>query len=215
MYHRVSVSVTVVVNSHSPVTRGEPTWGIAQLFPCQGAWSEADYLGLDTNHLVELSDGCVEFLPMPTHVHQMIVALLYGLLKSFVDACDPGGVVLFAPLPMQLWPGKFREPDLLYMRSDHRSRIARYWNGADLVVEVVSENNSAHDRETKRTEYAQAAIPEYWVVDPIDRRISVYALDDKSYRLAGSYGAGDHASSVLLEGWKVAVDSILAIVNQN
>ena len=96
--------MTTVANSHPPLhaARGEPTWEIAQLFPVQGNWSELDYLALQTNHLVEFSDGCVEFLPMPTHVHQMIVAFLYGLLKSFVDAHDPGGVVLFAPLPMRL-----------------------------------------------------------------------------------------------------------------
>src|ERR1700730_13059968 len=62
---------------------GEPTWEGAQFYPPQGEWTEAYYLGLQTNHLVELSDGFLEILPMPTHKHQMIVAFLYGLLKAF------------------------------------------------------------------------------------------------------------------------------------
>jgi hypothetical protein len=45
---------------------GEPTWEIAHLFPIQGDWTEAEYLALDTNHLIEFSDGHLEFLPMPT-----------------------------------------------------------------------------------------------------------------------------------------------------
>ena len=79
-----------------PIIRsGEPTLEIAQLFPVQGEWTEADYLSLQTNHLVELSDGFLDILPMPTHKHQMIVAFLYGLLKAFVDLHAPG-TVLFA-----------------------------------------------------------------------------------------------------------------------
>src|SRR4051794_29142322 len=92
-----------------PSRPGEPTWEVAQFYPPQGEWTEADYLGLQTNHLVELSDGVLELLPMPTHQHQMIVAFLYGLLKTFVDGSAPG-VVLFAPLRVRLWEGKFREP---------------------------------------------------------------------------------------------------------
>lgn len=201
-------------NPASPPVHGEPTWGIAQLFPSQGEWTEADYLNLQTNHLVEFSDGCVAFLPMPTHVHQLIVVFLYGLLKAFVDSCDSGGVVLFAPLPVRLRAGKFREPDLVYMRSFHRSRIGDYWDGADLVIEVVSAGNPDHDRETKRREYARAAIPEYWVVDPLNRQIVVYVLGGTTYRQAGVYGEGAIAASVLLEGWVVSVDSVLVLLHQ-
>lgn len=42
-----------------------------------------------------------------------------------------------------------------------------YWTGADLAVEVVSEDDPGRDLITKRLEYAQAGIPEYWIVDPL------------------------------------------------
>src|ERR1700730_17212480 len=60
-----------------PIVRGEPTWDIARLFPAQGYWSESEYLALDTNHLIELTDGALDFLPMPTLFHQRIVAYLF------------------------------------------------------------------------------------------------------------------------------------------
>jgi hypothetical protein len=42
----------------------------------QGLWSEEEYLALETNHLVEFSDGYLEVLPMVTLFHQRIVDYL-------------------------------------------------------------------------------------------------------------------------------------------
>ena len=81
--------------------------------------------------------------------------------------------------------------------------------GADLVMEVVSPSNPDLDYNIKRIEYAQAGIPEYWLVDPQERHIIVYALEGKAYRQAGLYGAGTVAASVLLPGWSVVVDEVL------
>ena len=145
------------------VASGEPAWEVATLFPAQGAWSEEEYLSLDTNHLVEFSHGHIEVLPMPSDKHQSIVFFLSALLGAF--ARKSGGKVLFAPLRLRLWPDKIREPDLLFLAdaSDPRRQDA-YWTGADLVVEVVSPDDPARDLVTKRNEYAQAGIPEYWIV---------------------------------------------------
>jgi Uma2 family endonuclease len=44
----------------------------------------------------------------------------------------------------------------------------------DLVVEVLSGNRS-HDRLTKRLLYAEAGVPEYWIVDPVGRHVEVVA----------------------------------------
>lgn len=193
-----------------PASRpGEPTWEIASFFPRQGKWTEAEYLALNTNHLVELSGGCLEFLPMPTHAHQMVLAYLYELLKAFVAANAPG-VVCFSALPVRLGPGHYREPDLLYMREANRHRIRAYWDGADLVMEVVSPSRPEHDRETKRVEYAQAGIPEYWIVDIVIGRIQVLVLDGQAYRLHGDFGPGELATSATLPGFSVSVDEVLA-----
>jgi Uma2 family endonuclease len=173
---------------------GEPTWEVAGFFPTQGQWTEAVYLALTTNHLVELSDGCLDVLPMPTHQHQMVVALLFGLLKTFTEANAPG-FVLFAPLRMRLGPGKFREPDVLYMKMENRHRVHEYWDGADLVMEVVSPSRPDFDRATKRSEYARAGIPEYWIVDPQEQTVTVLTLDGQQYRVHGQFKPGSQASS--------------------
>lgn len=196
---------------HSVV--GQPTWEIAELFPAQGEWTEAEYLGLQTNRLIELSDGRLEFLPMPTTLHQLVVDFLFSALKAFVVPRGLG-LPLFAPLRMRLWTGKFREPDILFMLKDHQDRVGKYWGPADLVMEVVSPKNVDHDRRTKRIEYAAARIPEYWIVDVIARHVLVLVLDNDEYVVHGQFVAGQSATSKLLDGFSVNVDDILAVADQ-
>jgi len=198
-----------------PSQPGDPTWEIAHLFPTQGQWTEAEYLALDTNHLIELSEGRLEFLPMPTVLHQLIVQYLYRMLDQFVLA-QASGRVLLAPLPVRLWPGKFREPDLIYLRPGHVGNVRGQPNGADLVMEVVSEGttNRERDLDTKRREYAAAGIAECWIVDPQEQQINVLALDGTTYRVHGTFRPGEQATSVLLPGFIVAVEAVFAAGRQ-
>jgi Uma2 family endonuclease len=182
------------------------------LFPNQGHWTGVDYLCLDTNHLVELSDGCLEVLPMPTMIHQLIALYLYGCLKAF--AHPKLGVVLAAPFRIQLWPEKFREPDVMFMLKEHRHRVHNeYWEGADLAIEVVSDDPEDRERDlvVKRGEYARAGIGEYWIVDPKLKQITVLALRGKKYQVIGEYKAGK-AASRLLGGFSVDVASVFSQV---
>jgi len=187
-----------------------PTWEIAHLFPSQGAWSEEEYLGLSGNRLVEFSDGFLEVLPMPTTSHQALVAILYGLLFAHVEQRDLGKV-LFAPLRVRLWPGKFREPDLVFMRKAHLRRVGEeFWDRADLVMEVVSGDveNRRRDLVSKRREYARARIPEYWIVDSQKAAIVVLRLAGRRYIVHGSFTQGSQATSPLLPGFTVNVSAV-------
>jgi Uma2 family endonuclease len=189
----------------------EPTWAIAHLFPAQGAWSDDDYLALHTNCLVEVSDGYLEVLPMPTTSHQQIVAYLYGMLLAFVTGHDLG-MVLFAPLRVRLWLGKFREPDVVFMAKAHADRIGEeFWKGADLVMEVVSgdEEDRRRDLVVKRREYARARIGEYWIVDPQEERITVLRLAGKRYVLHGQFAKSAVATSHQMPGFEVDVTAVL------
>jgi Uma2 family endonuclease len=196
----------------SPISRlGEPVWEIAHLFPTQGNWSEPEYLALDTNRLIEFSDGCLEVLPMPTPFHQLIVDFLVTLLKEFV-AARAVGRVFYAPMPIRLWSGKYREPDVVFLKPGRIRDPHSQPQGADLVMEVLSEGeeNRKRDLETKPAEYARAGVAEYWIVDPQERRITVLALEGTAYRTHGVFGLGEAATSVLLPGFSVSVDAAFA-----
>lgn len=187
----------------------EPTWDVAYLYPDQGTWSEQEYLALNANRLVEFSHGFVDVLVMPTQSHQLIVGLLYRALSAFVDERQLG-TILFAPMRVRLWPGKFREPDVMFMLAQGGDRMGeQFWEGADLVIEVVSDDVRRRDLHTKRREYARAAVGEYWIVDPRERRVTVLTLAGQSYAVHGEFTAGDQATSVLLNGFKIGVSKIL------
>ena len=190
------------------VANGEPAWEVATLFPAQGAWSEEEYLSLDTNHLVEFSHGHIEVLPMPSDKHQAIVGYLYVLLLQLAQTL--GGTVRMAPLRLRLRSGKIREPDVVFMSSagDPRRRDA-YWTGADLVIEVVSRDDPQRDLVTKRNEYAQAGIPEYWIVDPQTETITVLRLDGAAYVEHGVFARGELATSAQFAGLQAPVSAVL------
>ena len=186
----------------------EPMWDLLQLFPARGEWTEADYFALNTNRLVELVAGSIEVLPMPTELHQNVAWLLCTLLKAFVKP-DEAAMALMSPFSIRLWPGHVRQPDVVYMagRNAHR-RHGNVWDGADLAVEVVSDDDPNRDLRVKRAEYAVAKIPEYWIIDPRSRTVTVLRLDGDQYAVAGTYAAGDAAASVVLPGFAVGVTEI-------
>lgn len=189
----------------------EPAWDIARLFPAQGCWTEEDYLTLDTNLRVEYADGSVEVHEMPTQQHQLIIAFLYRRLAEFATAHGLG-IAMFAGIRVRLWPGKYREPDIVFMHRSHEDRRSeQYWDGADLVMEVISVNRE-RDLVTKRHEYARARIPEYWIVDPRDRRITVLRLEDGDYVLHGAFEPGSTASSALFPAFAVAVEDVFTVL---
>lgn len=147
------------------ITRNpEPTYPVAELFPPQGQWTDEEYLSLNTNRLIELSDGNLEVLEMPTPFHQLVVVRLITALYTFVTQHQLGHV-LVAPVRVRLWPGRFREPDLVFIATAHADRItSKYWGVPDLAVEVISLDDPDRDRMAKKAEYAQAGIPESWTL---------------------------------------------------
>ena len=131
----------------------------------------------------------------------------YSQSAAFVES--RGGVVQFAPLRLQVRAGKFREPDLLLLlsASDPR-RQNRFWLGADLVVEVVSEEKPERDLVDKRVDYAEGRVPEYWIVNPQIETITILRLNGDSYGEAGTYRRTELAASILLPGFSVAVNDV-------
>lgn len=189
----------------------EPAWDLARLFPPQGSWSEEEYLSLPGNHLTEFDHGRVDVLEMPCELHQRLVGFLFRVLLEQVSRSGLG-VVLFAPFPIRLWEGKIREPDLAFMHAAHaHRRTDKYWEGADLVMEVLSPDDPKRDRDIKRREYAMAGIPEYWLIDPTDQGVTVFSLgaDSSLYTVNGVYRDGQ-ALSPTLTGFRVDVHALFS-----
>ena len=107
--------------------------------------------------------------------------------------------------------GTFREPDVTVYLSEHLDRFGdRYGELPDLVIEVVSEDSRSHSRDydDKRRDYASAGVPEYWIVDPCEQRITVLVRSDGDFIEQGAYTPGELAHSRLLDGFAVEVTSV-------
>jgi Uma2 family endonuclease len=185
---------------------------LEELLPPQGQWSEEEYLVLTDNRsrLVGFTDGFLEVLPTPTDKHQSVLKFLFLAFFHFVQ--PRAGKVHFAPLRLRIRPGKFREPDLLLLLSaaDPR-RQNRYWLGADLALEVVSEEKGERDLVQKRGDYAEGRVPEYWIVNPQTETITVLHLRGEAYEEAGTYRRGESAASVLLAGFSVDASAVFDV----
>src|SRR5438128_754033 len=186
----------------SQASEADYVWEIATLFPEQGEWSEAEYLNLTdgTNRRIEYTDGRLEFLPMPTELHQELVEFLFLVLRAFVNK-GRLGKVHNSGLRVRIRPGKYRFPDVLFLHKDHfHARHNRVWDGADLVMEVVSGDpkDRQRDYEQKLLDYAEAKIAEYWIVDFEQQIVLVHRLEGDRYTLHGEFTRSQQATSLLL-----------------
>ncbi|MDI6792302.1 MAG: Uma2 family endonuclease [bacterium] len=174
-------------------------------------WNEELYLVLanNRNSLVELSDGKVVIHAMPTPAHQNVVGNLYAMLRQY-GSHGVRGRAYTAPMPVRLWPGKFREPDVVYYRTDHLDRIGeQFGSPPDLVAEVLSPSSRGQDMGVKAEEYARAGIPEYWLLDPEAQTVTVYVLAERLYRFAALYRSGEILHSETLDDLVVEVDDLI------
>lgn len=151
----------------------EPNWEVALLFPPRGGWSVREYYELTerSNQLIEYTAGTIEVLAKPTVLHQRIVIYLINLLQAAADRGE-GGIALTAPLPTTINDDKIRQPDVVFKLNKNVRPEDDYFESADLVMEVVSPDRKSHQRDyvTKVADYAEGGIPEYWIVDPQEKK---------------------------------------------
>jgi Uma2 family endonuclease len=195
-----------------PVSKKRPlTYAVAELFPRQGEWTEADYWPFaERNRIIELSEGELVVPPMPTTEHQMILFNIAVAMRTYVKQNKLGKVAI-APLPVRLWEGKVREPDIMVMLQEHMQRVfSQYWEAPDLVVEVLSKGTKQTDQTAKLAEYAAAGVAEYWIVSPADRTVQVYRLEGETYTLDGTYANTATIESQLLKGFALPLAEVFA-----
>lgn len=202
-----------VIAGHFPPDQ-QPAWEVALLFPPQGGWSLKEYFELSesTNRLVEYTRGHIEVLEMPTIEHQRIIMHLLMLLRE-TGFDGEHGMALMAPLQTTILPGVVREPDIVFkLRENIPSGDVEYFHGADLVMEVVSADKQSHERDyvKKRAVYAEAGIPEYWIVDPQQQRVVVLTLEGGQYVEHANLVREGVAASRLLAGFEADVAAIFA-----
>jgi len=154
----------------------------------------------DEDTLAEWVDGKVVIYSPASKRHQNIADFLLKVMGTYVESHDLG-MVISAPFQMKLEHG--REPDVLFVTSEHLDRLKEtYLDGpADLVVEIVFPDTMGRDRGDKFYEYAQGGVPEYWLIDPQLQWADFYQLEGERYRVAFSGEEGEYRALVLPGFW--------------
>lgn len=138
----------------------------------------------DDGNCYEVLDGELVMTPSPIVLHQTTARRIVKFVGGYID--DHGlGEYWFAPLGVRLGEHDIPEPDFLFVAKEHlaeRVRREAIHGPPDLVVEILSESSFRRDLLKKRRIYARSGIPEYWIVDPEDRSVTVLSLDGDSYR---------------------------------
>ena len=114
-----------------------------------------------------------------------------------------GGLVFDSPIDIVFSEYDVLEPDVTFFRQERRHLIDMMTETRvvpDLVVEVLSRSTEARDRGRKRELLGKYGVPEYWIVDPVNNTLEVYALRGVAYELAGIYDERHDVTSPTLPG---------------
>jgi len=176
-------------------------------------YSYADYLLWQFQDRVELIKGFIQKMsPAPGMVHQRISNNLSFELNNYFKRkdCDvfvaPFDVRL--PIPSTKKDTTVVQPDLCII-CDERKLDARGCNGTpDLMVEIISQNNSTHDVHTKFNLYQEAGVKEYWIIEPIDKIIFVYTLINKEFIGLKPQVEGENIKSPLFPELVIALEDV-------
>jgi Uma2 family endonuclease len=158
----------------------------------------------DDGKQYELVHGEVHLTPAPTTRHQFVLRNLTGSLLHYL-AKNPLGELAFAPLDVRLGEDTALQPDLIFVPNS-RAEIIRedlIVGAPDLVVEILSASTAVHDRATKLPIYAEAGVPEVWLIDSQAKTVEVLRLQGKKYFVDATHAGDQVLASDLFPGWQL------------
>ena len=152
----------------------------------------------------ELIHGEVHLSPSRSTKHQLILGNISGNLGAYVRSARLG-VLFCAPLDVCFNPDTALQPDLIYI-SEERVGIVQenFVAGApDLAVEVLSQSTAVYDRATKLPLYAEAGVPEVWLIDPQVKTVEVLRLQGGKCFVEVTLAGDQVLTSNLFPGWQL------------
>lgn len=161
---------------------------------------------LDEDERLELVDGDLVHMTPIGDRHMYAVDLVAEYLWSLMR----GQGIVRVQSPLQLDPDEAPVPDVVLLRMHEDRYRSRPAGPRDVLVVVeVSDTSRARDL-AKRTQYARAIIPEYWIAD-VSRAGVIVHLDPVGggYRDVRQYRHGQVFSSPALGGREVRVEEVL------
>ncbi|MBR8829185.1 MAG: Uma2 family endonuclease [Gomphosphaeria aponina SAG 52.96 = DSM 107014] len=173
-----------------------------------------EYLEYDdgTDKRYELVDGELVEIPQHTGRHARIARFLYDSFRDEIRRLSLPWVSCW-DIGVRTAERKSRIPDLVIITEEQEQAIldvsAVIQTTPLLVVEIVSENYATNDYRYKRSEYAVREIPEYWIVDYYESKITVLLLVEGFYD-EQIFTGEDRIVSLTFPELNITVNEVLA-----
>ena len=181
------------------------------------SYTYADYLTWQFQDRVELIMGKIfKMSPAPTSRHQHCITVLnysfYSYLKGKSCRVFPAPFDVRLPLDPSV-DNNVVQPDITVICDPSKITAEGFHGTPDLVVEVVSKSSVKRDLHEKYALYERAGVKEYWFVNPNDKSLIIFLLDDKGkYQPSKPLTIGDVAKSQILTGFSVDLDDVFVNV---
>ncbi len=135
-----------------------------------------DILALPEGERAELIDGQIYMMAAPGLDHQDILFAMGRKIADCIDANKKDCKVIVAPFAVYLKEDNsiYVEPDVFVICDRSKLEQRGYFGAPDFIAEIVSPSSKSMDHIRKMIKYREAGVKEYWIVDPIDKRVYVY-----------------------------------------
>ncbi len=162
---------------------------------------------------MEYINGEIYLLSSPSIKHQEILARLHLVFNDFLkgNKCR----VFFAPFDVHFKKRGIKEPDVmqpdLLVICDMEGNVTEkgtYLGTPTLVIEILSNSTRSKDMITKLDTYRLSGVQEYWIVDPKQESIMIYAFTDQEISLVKIFEKGADAKSKIFAGLSANVEAL-------
>ncbi len=168
-------------------------------------YTYSDYITWKFEERVELIKGKVYKMASPSYRHQEISSNLHYIFYDYLK--NKPCKVFAAPFDVRLPIPKGNkaytvvQPDLCIICDESKTDKRGAIDAPDLVIEIVSLSNSKRDLKDKFQIYQEAGVKEYWVIQPNEKIVFVYILNEEGkYIGLKPFTEDDSIQSVTFEG---------------
>ncbi len=153
----------------------------------------------------ELINGKVFYMTPPGRTHQRILLTLATRISEYVENSSGTGEVYIPPFTVVLNEDDrtYVEPDLCVVCNSGKLTEDGCIGAPDWIVEVVSPGSKYIDYSTKLFAYRAAGVREYWIVDPLKKRITTYYFEKDRTE---EFNFSDHVPSGIFSGFYINLE---------
>lgn len=176
-----------------------------------------DYRQLpDDGKLYQIIGGELYMAPAPTTIHQRISRKLLRFLDNHITQNNLGEV-LYAPVDVVLSMTDVVQPDLIYVAKERLNIITKknIVDAPDLVVEILSEHTETIDRQKKMALYEKHGVKEYWIVDPAEKTIEQFVLEEKTLQSNTKVKGNQKLTSIVVHDFSFPVSGVFELIDSD